>query len=113
MSYKPISEYGIIGNMLSAALVGIDGSIDWCCLPRFDSPSIFAAILDDDKGGKFQIKPRMPFKSRQVYLPNTNVLQTIFETESGTATVTDFMPCYWAFQHRLKPRSLQEASEST
>ena len=102
MSYKPISDYGIIGNMFSAALVGIDGSIDWCCLPRFDSPSIFAAILDDDKGGKFHIKPQIPFESRQAYIPNTNVLQTTFKTEAGTVTVTDFMPCYWTSRHRLK-----------
>jgi len=101
MSFIPISDYGIIGNMLSAALVGSDGSIDWCCLPRFDSPSIFAAILDDDKGGKFHIKPQMPFKSLQSYLTDTNVLQTIFETETGTAKVVDFMPCYRTSRGRL------------
>ena len=93
-SYKPISAYGIIGNMFSAALVGIDGSIDWCCLPRFDSPSVFAAILDDENGGKFQIRPRGPFESHQSYMPDTNVLQTSFQTETGTVTITDFMPCY-------------------
>jgi GH15 family glucan-1,4-alpha-glucosidase len=102
MGYKPISDYGIIGNMLSAALVGIDGSIDWCCLPRFDSPSVFAAILDDDKGGRFHIKPETPFQSHQAYLPNTNVLQTAFQTERGTVTVIDFMPCYQTSRTRLK-----------
>jgi len=101
MAYKGIGEYGIIGNMLSAALVGVDGSIDWCCLPRFDSPSVFAAILDDDKGGKFHIQPQMPFSSHQAYLPNTNILQTIFQTQTGTAEVIDFMPCYRDTQHRL------------
>ena len=101
MSYKPISDYGIIGNMFSAALVSIDGSIDWCCLPRFDSPSVFAAILDDEKGGSFQIRPRGTFKSSQAYMPDTNVLQTTFQTEEGTATVTDFMPCYLTSQGRL------------
>ncbi len=101
MGYKPISDYGIIGNMLSAALVGIDGSIDWCCLPRFDSPSIFAAILDDEKGGRFYIKPQMPSESHQTYLPNTNVLQTTFKTETGTATIIDFMPCYQTSRLRL------------
>ncbi|MFQ5924466.1 MAG: glycoside hydrolase family 15 protein [Dehalococcoidia bacterium] len=101
MGYKPISDYGIIGNMLSAALVGSDGSIDWCCLPRFDSPSIFAAILDDEKGGRFHIKPQRPFRSHQAYLPNTNILQTTFETETGTATVIDFMPCYQTSRRRL------------
>ncbi len=94
MAYKPISDYGIIGNMLSAALVSIDGSIDWCCLPRFDSPSVFAAILDDEKGGRFQIVPPVPFESHQSYVSDTNVLQTTFRTKGGTATVTDFMPCY-------------------
>ena len=101
IGYKPIGDYGIIGNMLSAALVGIDGSIDWCCLPRFDSPSVFAAILDDEKGGRFHIKPLLPFESRQAYMPDTNVLQTTFQTETGTATVTDFMPCYRTSQGRL------------
>jgi len=101
MGYKSISDYGIIGNMLSAALVGIDGSIDWCCLPQFDSPSIFAAILDDERGGRFHIRPQTPFKCRQAYLPNTNVLQTTFQTATGTATVTDFMPCYRISRGRL------------
>lgn len=101
MGYKPISNYGIIGNMFSAALVGIDGSIDWCCLPQFDSPSIFATILDDEIGGRFHIRPRMPFESRQAYLPNTNMLQTTFQTTTGMATVTDFMPCYRISRRRL------------
>ncbi len=88
--------------MLSAALVTTDGSIDWCCLPRFDSPSIFAAILDEEKGGRFHIKPREPFQSEQAYLPDTNVLQTTFKTEMGTANVIDFMPCYrTSGRHRL------------
>ena len=94
MVYKPISDYGIIGNMVSAALVARDGSIDWCCLPRFDSPSIFAAILDDEKGGRFGIKPSLHFESSQSYLGETNVLQTVFQTDTGTVTLTDFMPCY-------------------
>lgn len=101
MSYKPISSHGVIGNMLSAALIDVDGSIDWCCLPRFDSPSVFAAILDDEKGGRFQIRPQAPFGSQQAYVPDTNVLQTTFQTEAGTATITDFMPCYPVSQGRL------------
>jgi GH15 family glucan-1,4-alpha-glucosidase len=92
--YKPISDYSIIGNMVSAALVARDGSIDWCCLPRFDSPSLFAAILDDEKGGRFGIEPSSAFESSQSYLSDTNVLQTVFKTETGTVSVTDFMPCY-------------------
>ncbi len=101
MVYKPISDYGIIGNMVSAALVARDGSIDWCCLPRFDSPSLFAAILDDEKGGSFDIKPRVHYESSQSYLADTNVLQTVFQTETGTITLTDFMPCYQRVHGRL------------
>ncbi len=101
MAYRSIGEYGIIGNGHTAALVGTDGSIDWCCLPRFDSPSLFAAILDDEKGGRFHIKPRMLFQSHQAYLPNTNILQTTFQTKTGTVNVIDFMPCYLTSQHRL------------
>ncbi|MFC2059632.1 trehalase-like domain-containing protein [Chloroflexota bacterium] len=78
MVYKPVSDYGIIGNMVSAALVATDGFIDWCCLPRFDSPSIFAAILDDKKGGRFGIEPRSQYESNQSYLDDTNPLQTVF-----------------------------------
>ncbi len=94
MTYKPINDYGIIGNMMTAALVSRDGSIDWCCFPRFSSPSVFAAILDDDKGGSFRISPEAGFESHQQYLHDTNILQTTFITSTGTATLTDFMPCY-------------------
>jgi GH15 family glucan-1,4-alpha-glucosidase len=62
--YKPISDYGVIGDMHTAALVGLDGSIDWYCAPRFDSPSVFAALLDVRKGGKFQLSPTESFTSR-------------------------------------------------
>ena len=94
MTYQPISDYGIIGNKLSVALVSSVGSIDWCCLPHFDSPSTFAAILDDKRGGRFSIRPRSVFTSRQSYLPNTNLLEIVFQTDTGTVTLTDFMPCY-------------------
>jgi len=94
MAYKGIGEYGLIGNSYAAALVSNDGSIDWCCLPRFDSPSVFAAILDDEKGGRFHIRPQTPYQSHQAYLPNTNILQTTFKNDTGTASVIDFMPCY-------------------
>ncbi len=94
MTYNKISDYGIIGNMNSAALVSIDGSIDWCCLPRFDSPAVFAALLDDEKGGRFQIKPPGQYRSSHAYISDSNVLQTTFETDEGTAILTDFMPCY-------------------
>lgn len=101
MAYKPISDYGIIGNMVSVALIAQDGSIDWCCLPRFDSPSLFAAMLDDKKGGKFSITPVSPFESRQSYQNDTNVLQTVFQTDTGTVMLTDFMPCYRRDDGRL------------
>ncbi|HAL46148.1 MAG: hypothetical protein CL694_15250 [Chloroflexi bacterium] len=90
--YKPIDQYGLIGDMNSAALVGTDGSIDWCCFPHFDSPSVFAAILDDRKGGRFQIAPRVPNSRIQSYLPNTNILSTRFTTPTGQMSLTDFMP---------------------
>lgn len=92
MPYKPISDYGVIGDMHSAALVGIDGSIDWACFPRFDSPSVFAAILDDNKGGRFSIAPVGECQHRQRYLRNTNILATTFTTDSGEAELLDFMP---------------------
>jgi len=92
MAYRPISDYGVIGDMHSAALVSGDGSIDWLCLPRFDSPSVFAQILDDGRGGRFQLRPAGKFQSHQHYLPDNNVLVTRFETDSGVAIVADFMP---------------------
>ena len=91
-AFKPIADYGVIGNLETCALIGRDGSIDWCCLPYIDSPSIFAALLDTEKGGHFGIRPAGSFDARQQYMERTNVLQTVFETDSGTATVTDFMP---------------------
>ena len=86
-------HYGLIGDMSSAALVGIDGSVDWCCLPRFDSPSVFAAILDDDIGGRFRISPTSSvLDSAQEYRQDTNILETTFRTETGAVSITDFMP---------------------
>jgi GH15 family glucan-1,4-alpha-glucosidase len=85
MSYKPIENYGIIADLHTVALVGIDGSIDWCCLPHFDSPSVFGAILDDEKGGYFKIGGLAPGHSRQLYLPDTNVLITRIFCEEGIA----------------------------
>jgi GH15 family glucan-1,4-alpha-glucosidase len=92
MSYQPIENYGIIGDMGSVALVGKNGSIDWCCLPSFDSPSIFAAILDDRKGGYWRLAPPEDCDVKQMYLPNSNVLVTRFFSGGGMAEVTDFMP---------------------
>jgi GH15 family glucan-1,4-alpha-glucosidase len=92
MVYKPIESYGIIGDMYTVALVGMDGSIDWCCLPHFDSPSIFAAILDDKKGGYFKISSMLEGTCRQMYIPDTNVLLTRFLSSDGVGEVLDFMP---------------------
>jgi GH15 family glucan-1,4-alpha-glucosidase len=93
MTYQPIENYGIIGDLHSVALVGMDGSIDWLCLPRFDSPSVFAAILDDEKGGRFKIAPVSEgVTHKQLYWPNTNVLVTRFFTADGVAETRDYMP---------------------
>ena len=92
MAYKPIESYGVIGDLHSVALVANDGSIDWCCLPHFDSPSVFAAILDDRKGGSFKIAVQRDSSHRQLYLPETNVLITRFLSEEGVGEVIDFMP---------------------
>jgi GH15 family glucan-1,4-alpha-glucosidase len=90
--YKPISAYGLIGNLETCALVGEDGAIDWCCFPYLQSPSIFAAILDSERGGSFTIQPADSFETEQRYQPRTNVLETEFTTDAGTVVLTDFMP---------------------
>jgi pentatricopeptide repeat protein len=93
LTYQPIENYGIIGDMHSVALVGMDGSIDWLCFPHFDSPSVFAAILDDKKGGRFKISPAPNgVTCRQMYWPDTNVLVTRFLSPDGVGEVTDYMP---------------------
>ena len=93
MTYQPIEHYGVIGNMRTAALVGINGSIDWLCVPFFDSPSVFAAILDDHKGGRFEINPRgAGVRTNQFYWPETNVLVTRFLSPDGVGELEDFMP---------------------
>jgi len=93
MGYEPIENYGIIGNMRTVALVGINGSIDWYCPRQFDSPSIFGAILDHEKGGRFQISPLVEnVRHKQFYWPSTNVLVTRFLHTDGIAELVDFMP---------------------
>ena len=93
MSFQPIENYGVIGNMRSIALVGMDGSIDFLCYPDFDSPTVFAALLDDEKGGRFQIQPQLTdMRIRQLYLPDTNILLTRILAEQGVAELTDYMP---------------------
>ena len=90
--FPRICDYAVIGDCRSAALVSKDGSIDWLCWPRFDSPSIFAALLDRERGGLWKISPISKYSIKRHYLPDTNILQTEFTTESGTAVLTDLMP---------------------
>src|SRR5438067_7559311 len=91
--YAPIGEYGVIGDLYTVALVGMDGSIDFLCLPNFDSPSVFAALVDAERGGRFQIAPVLEGAVRkQLYLPDTNVLLTRFLDVDGVAELSDFMP---------------------
>ena len=91
--YRPISSYALIGDLHTAALVGLNGSIDWCCLPHFDSASVFAGILDATRGGSFVIAPAVAHTSEQRYSPATNVLITTFSLDAGgVVELTDFMP---------------------
>jgi GH15 family glucan-1,4-alpha-glucosidase len=93
MDYPPIADHGLIGDLQTAALVSTDGTVDWLCLPRFDSPSVFASLLDHRKGGRFALAPvGDKHVTTQMYLPNTAVLVTRFLSESGVAEVADFMP---------------------
>jgi GH15 family glucan-1,4-alpha-glucosidase len=91
--YPAISDHGLIGDLQTAALVSTDGTVDWYCCPRFDSPSVFASLLDHDKGGHFRIAPdRDDYVSRQLYFPDTAILMTRFMTTDGVGEVLDFMP---------------------
>ncbi|MBL6929582.1 MAG: glycoside hydrolase family 15 protein [Rhodospirillales bacterium] len=93
MTYLPIENYGMVGDLHTVALVGINGSVDWLCVPHFDSPSVFSAILDDKKGGHFRISPKSNHVTcKQFYWPDTNVLVTRFLSPQGAAELTDFMP---------------------
>jgi GH15 family glucan-1,4-alpha-glucosidase len=96
VNYQPIENYGVIGDLTTTALVSMEGSIDFMCFPRFDSPTIFAALLDHKSGGHFRLAPASDkFKHHQRYLPDTNILVTRFLGEDGIAAVSDFM----AMQH--------------
>ena len=90
--YKPIADYGVIGDMHSAALIAADGSIDWACLPYFDSPAVFLRLLDRQKGGYCAIRVADRISTSRRYLTGTNILETTFTASSGSLTVTDFMP---------------------
>jgi GH15 family glucan-1,4-alpha-glucosidase len=84
----------MIGDLYTVALVGRNGFIDWCCLPDFDSPSVFGALLDAEKGGSFRLAPveEEPLNTKQMYFPETNILVTRFLTGDGVGEITDFMP---------------------
>jgi GH15 family glucan-1,4-alpha-glucosidase len=93
MTETAIAEHGLIGDLQTAALVTTDGSIDWFCCPRFDSPSVFGTLLDDERGGRFRVRPaRDGYTTKQMYHPDTAVLITRFLTEDGVGEVVDFMP---------------------
>src|SRR4029434_3296892 len=105
--YAPLGEYGVIGDLHTVALVSMDASVDFLCMPSFDSPSVFAALLDAERGGRFQIAPILDRATRkQLYLPDTNVLLTRFLHADGVAEVSDFMPVEDAGQaHNLVRRA--------
>jgi GH15 family glucan-1,4-alpha-glucosidase len=108
-TYLPIEDHGIIGDLHTVALVGKNGTIDWCCIPAFDAPSIFGALLDAQKGGFFSIAPQdTPEMARkQYYLPETNILITRFFTLDGVGEVTDFMPIQPATEHTTRHRIIR------
>src|SRR5262245_46807124 len=88
----PIENHGIVGNLRTAALIGLDGAVSFLCWPRFDSPSIFASLLDNERGGSFELAPVLDgARRRQLYLPDTNILLTRFLSSDGVAEISDFM----------------------
>ena len=91
-------NYGVIGNCRTAALISEKGNIEWLCFPDFDSPSIFAALLDRDKGGCFGFEVSNEYHISQSYVPHTNILSTHFSSDEGEFVVLDFMPCYRSYE---------------
>ncbi len=90
--YMPISDYAIIGDCRGAGLVSKHGSVDWLCFSRYDNPSVFTAMLDPERGGRFSICPVGPFEAERRYIPGANVLETTFRTDSGCLVLRDLMP---------------------
>ncbi|WBB63342.1 glycoside hydrolase family 15 protein [Streptomyces sp. WMMC500] len=90
--YLPVADHGLIGDLRSAALVGTNGTIDWYCCPRFDAPSVFASLLDAERGGSFELAADVPARRKQFYFPDTNVLITRFSADDGIGEIQDFMP---------------------
>ncbi len=93
-------DYGVIGNCRTAALVSKEGSIDWFCLPDFDSPSVFCKLLDEKKGGNFAFQVTDKYMITQEYVPHTNILSTFFESDEGAFVVLDYMPRYRTVEHK-------------
>ena len=93
MKYQPIENYGVIGDLHTVALIGMNGSVDYMCFPMFDSPSIFLRLLDYEKGGYFSLAPVLEdARQKQLYIPGTNILLSRFLSDEGVAEVSDFMP---------------------
>src|SRR5512133_294759 len=106
MKVQPIENHGVIGDLHTVALVAIDGTIDFMCFPRFDSPTIFGALLNQENGGFFQIAPQFKrMRTKQQYMPDSMVLLTRFESSEGIAELSDFMPITeFGHQHDLVRR---------
>src|ERR1700740_251294 len=90
--YPPIADYGMVGDLRSAALISKAGSVDWMCLPRFDSPSIFGRLLDWDRGGYFELRPEGEALAYRPYLRDSNVIQTVWSNDRARMRVVDLMP---------------------
>ena len=106
-TYPPLDEYGLIGDMESAGLVHREGSIDWLCLPRFDSPWVFGRLLDWQHGGHLRVAPKDGGLPTRQYRTDSNVLETTWTNRRDQALVTDFMPLRVGGQRRLVPQSLR------
>ena len=111
MAELRIADHGLIGDLRTAALVGTDGTIDWFCAPRFDSPSVFGAVLDQEEGGHWRIGPEADSATRhQFYFPDSNILITRFLTEGGVVEVQDFMPVRCAHDESHRERIVRRVT---